>query len=190
MSRRLLWACVAVLTAATATALMMSGAATGKTSKIGAAEALPSSSCGPVFYKGSGKPQYIIATDLPLSGCRPGAEPGDADRRFSSCSRSSTTSRPASTRRLPGLRRLDRADRCLGSGQVLVERHGPTRLTSTLIGVLGTFNSGCAKLIVPILNRAPGGAVAMVSSANTNVGLTHTAPWNSPGEPGIYYPTG
>ena len=30
----------------------------------------------------------------------------------------------------------------------------------------------------------------MVSSANTNVGLTHFAPWNSPGEPRIYYPTG
>ena len=60
----------------------------------------------------------------------------------------------------------------------------------TLIGVLGTFNSGCAKLEVPILNRAPGGPIAMLSSANTNVGLTHNAPWNSPGEPGIYYPTG
>ena len=30
----------------------------------------------------------------------------------------------------------------------------------------------------------------MLSSANTNVGLTHKAPWNSPGEPKIYYPTG
>ena len=30
----------------------------------------------------------------------------------------------------------------------------------------------------------------MLSSANTNVGLTHFAPWNSPGEPKIYYPTG
>ena len=29
---------------------------------------LPSSSCGPLFYKGSGSPQYIIATDLPLQG--------------------------------------------------------------------------------------------------------------------------
>ena len=29
---------------------------------------LPSSSCGPLFYKGSGKPQYIIASDLPLQG--------------------------------------------------------------------------------------------------------------------------
>ena len=30
----------------------------------------------------------------------------------------------------------------------------------------------------------------MLSSANTNVGLTHAAPWNSPGEPRIYYPSG
>ncbi len=59
----------------------------------------------------------------------------------------------------------------------------------TVIGVLGTFNSGCAKLEVPILNRAAGGPVAMISSANTNVGLTHFAPWNDPGEPNIYYPT-
>jgi len=29
---------------------------------------LPSSSCGPVVYKGSGSPQYIIASDLPLQG--------------------------------------------------------------------------------------------------------------------------
>ena len=29
---------------------------------------LPSSSCGPLFYKGAGSPQYIIATDLPLQG--------------------------------------------------------------------------------------------------------------------------
>src|SRR5439155_5147258 len=58
-----------------------------------------------------------------------------------------------------------------------------------VIGVLGTFNSGCSKLEIPILNRAPGGRVGMVSSANTAVGLTHYAPWNDPGEPGIYYPT-
>ena len=27
----------------------------------------------------------------------------------------------------------------------------------SVLGVLGTFNSGCAKLEIPILNRAPGG---------------------------------
>src|SRR6266436_8708035 len=29
---------------------------------------LPSSSCGPVVYKGSGTPDYIVASDLPLQG--------------------------------------------------------------------------------------------------------------------------
>jgi hypothetical protein len=29
---------------------------------------LPSSSCGPVVYKGSGTPDYIIPSDLPLQG--------------------------------------------------------------------------------------------------------------------------
>ena len=55
--------------------------------------------------------------------------------------------------------------------------------------MLGTFNSGCAKLEIPILNRAPGGPLAMMSPANTAVGLTDNAPWNDPGEPKIYYPT-
>ena len=37
-------------------------------SRAAATSILPSSSCGPVFYKGSGSPQYLIATDLPLQG--------------------------------------------------------------------------------------------------------------------------
>jgi branched-chain amino acid transport system substrate-binding protein len=55
------------------------------------------------------------------------------------------------------------------------------------VAVMGTYNSGCAKIIVPILNQAPGGAMTMVSNANTNPGLTKS--WN-PGEPDIYYPLG
>ncbi len=37
-------------------------------SQPSSAGTLPSSSCGPLFYKGSGKPQALIATDLPLQG--------------------------------------------------------------------------------------------------------------------------
>ena len=55
------------------------------------------------------------------------------------------------------------------------------------VAVMGTYNSGCAKIIVPILNQAPGGAMTMISNANTNPGLTK--PWNA-GEPDIYYPKG
>lgn len=55
------------------------------------------------------------------------------------------------------------------------------------IAVMGTFNSGCAKIIVPILNQDPNGPMLMVSNANTNPGLTKA--WD-PGEPDQYYPTG
>ena len=55
------------------------------------------------------------------------------------------------------------------------------------VAVMGTYNSGCAKIIVPVLNQDPKGPMLMVSNANTNPGLTK--PWN-PGEPEKYYPTG
>jgi branched-chain amino acid transport system substrate-binding protein len=58
----------------------------------------------------------------------------------------------------------------------------------SVIGVIGTFNSGCAEVEAPVLNRAPGGSVAMVSPANTWPGLTQKT--KTPGEPEKYFPTG
>ena len=55
------------------------------------------------------------------------------------------------------------------------------------VAVMGTYNSGCAKIIVPVLNQDPNGPMLMVSNANTNPGLTKK--WD-PGEPEKYYPTG
>ncbi len=150
---------------------------------------LPSSSCGPVFYKGSGSPQYLIATDLPLQGAGRAQllamqqavqfvlekqykfKVGKFTVGYQGCDDSTAQTGAWDPAKCSSNARAYAADK-------------------SVLGVLGTFNSGCAKLIVPILNRAPGGAVAILSSANTNVGLTHFAPWNSPGEPKIYYPTG
>jgi len=58
------------------------------------------------------------------------------------------------------------------------------------VGVIGTFNSGCAEIEIPIENRASDGPLAMVSPANTYVGLTHAGPGTAAGEPNKYYPTG
>ena len=56
-----------------------------------------------------------------------------------------------------------------------------------VVGVIGTYNSGCAAIEIPILNEV---SVAMVSPANTYAGLTHAAPGTESGEPEKYYPTG
>jgi len=61
---------------------------------------------------------------------------------------------------------------------------------SSVAGVIGTFNSGAAEIEVPVLNRAPNGPLAMISPANTYVGLTHGGPGTAAGEPGKYYPSG
>lgn len=54
------------------------------------------------------------------------------------------------------------------------------------VAVMGTFNSGCAKIEVPVLNKDSTGPMLMVSHANTNPGLTKK--WDT-GEPQKYYPT-
>jgi branched-chain amino acid transport system substrate-binding protein len=57
----------------------------------------------------------------------------------------------------------------------------------SIVGVIGTFNSGCAKIEVPIANEA---SLAYISPANTATGLTHEGPGAEPGEPDKYYPSG
>ena len=62
------------------------------------------------------------------------------------------------------------------------------KTVKNLLGIVGTFNSGCAEIIAPIVNRASGGGIPMVSPANTYVGLTK--PSGVPGEPNKYFPSG
>lgn len=53
-----------------------------------------------------------------------------------------------------------------------------------VVVVIGPFNSGCAQVQIKIANQ---GGLAMVSPANTAVGLTKSG--GDPGEPDKYYPT-
>jgi branched-chain amino acid transport system substrate-binding protein len=146
------------------------------------ASPLPSSSCGPVVYKGSGTPDFIIPSDLPLQGAirhqtveisramiwalaQAGWKAGPYKIGYQSCDDSTAQTGGWDTAKCATNAHLYANDK-------------------SVIGVLGTFNSGCAKIEVPILNRA---SLAMVSPANTNPGLTKK--WDV-GEPGKYYPTG
>ncbi|MFN0070123.1 MAG: branched-chain amino acid ABC transporter substrate-binding protein [Chloroflexota bacterium] len=56
-----------------------------------------------------------------------------------------------------------------------------------VMAYIGTFNSGAAKVAIPILNRAN---LVMISPANTYPGLTKKVEGVEPNEPDVYYPNG
>ena len=65
-----------------------------------------------------------------------------------------------------------------------------------LVAVIGPFYSFCAQLMIPILNRAAGGPLALVGPTTTWPNLTRGGefamppPYGYRGEPDVYYPTG
>ena len=149
---------------------------------------LPSSSCGPVQFKGSGKPDVIIASDLPLQGAgRSQTVEMTKAINFILAQHGYTVGKWT-----VGYQSCDDATPQAGkwdSGKAAANAQAYAA-DKSVVGVIGTFNSGAAEIEIPVLNRAAGGPVAMVSPANTYVGLTHAGPGTAPGEPGKYYPTG
>jgi branched-chain amino acid transport system substrate-binding protein len=64
-----------------------------------------------------------------------------------------------------------------------------------LVAVIGPYNSQCAAVQLPILNRAKGGPIPVISPSNTDPGLTRpvslSARWGGyRNEPRVFYPTG
>ena len=149
---------------------------------------LPSASCSDVEYEGEGEPQVIVATDLPLQGSSrtqtlqivaavkqvlttAGWKAGAVNVGFQSCDDSTAQAGKWD----PG--------KCSQNANAYAEN-------ASVVGVIGTFNSGCAAIIIPVLNQAPGGGVAMISPANTYVCLTEGGPGCADDEPDKYYPAG
>lgn len=59
-----------------------------------------------------------------------------------------------------------------------------------VIGVVGPYNSACAVQQIPIAGAAAGGALAMMSPTNADVGLTRQGPTSAKGSLRALYPTG
>jgi branched-chain amino acid transport system substrate-binding protein len=83
----------------------------------------------------------------------------------------------------------DDASAALGKWDPAVETENANKAAAdkSIIAYLGTFNSGAAKLSIPILNQA--GPLVMLSPANTYPGLTKPGK-GTPDEPNVYYPSG
>jgi DNA-binding SARP family transcriptional activator/ABC-type branched-subunit amino acid transport system substrate-binding protein/DNA-binding beta-propeller fold protein YncE len=153
-----------------------------------AAEGIPSSSCGPVIYGGDGTPDVLIASDLPLQGATRGTTFPMTQAIQFALARSQFRAGPYSI----GYQSCDHSTVQAGAWdpEKCIANAGAFARARKLIGVIGTWHSGCAGLELPILNRAPGGPVAMVSPANSWPGLTRRVPEGLRGEPEFFYPTG
>lgn len=188
MRKRGFWALLALLIAAFAIAAVGCGGDDDGDGGEGEVTALPSASCETIRYEGEGEPDILIASDLPLQGANRALttemadaieftlkqrdwKAGDMNVGYQSCD-DSTAQAGA----------WDSA-KCSSNARAYAQNE-------SVLGIVGTFNSGCAKLVIPIANRAPDGPLAMVSPANTNPGLTESGPGADPGAPEVYYPTG
>jgi ABC-type branched-subunit amino acid transport system substrate-binding protein len=159
------------------------------TSTAGArAGVLPASVCGKV-ESGGKTPDLLIASDFPLQGGgqhhvsrsmadairfalrRHGYRVGEYVVGYQSCDDSTAQS--------------------VGSDYFKCASNAKAySRTTQLVGLIGPYNSYCAEVQLPILNRASSGSVPVISSSNTDPGLTRAGPGVPRGEPESFYPTG
>src|SRR5919197_4913553 len=147
--------------------------------------ALPASSCNALQYRGEGDPDYLVASDLPLIG----------GSRTQTIQMNKAIAYVLQQRHWKAGKYKIAFQPCNDASAQLA-KWDPTKCSanahayagnSSLIGVIGTFNSGCAAIEIPVLNQAPGGGLQLLSPENTYGCLTEHC---SATEPSKYYPSG
>ncbi len=148
--------------------------------------AVDSSACGALQYGGSGLAEALIVSDLPLQGDsrRRSLQQNDAIRLVLEGANWKAGGRNVAFQACDD----SLADTGLWSRAQCQKNARAYAANPGVLGVIGTYNSGCAEAMVPILGGAPGGGLAMVSPGNTLICLTQSSPSCGKGEPGSLYP--
>ena len=175
-----------VVAALGALALVGCGGSGGSSSTSSASiESVGAAGCSDPEYGGEGTPDGLIVSDLPMQGDsaersqqqvdairivleKNGWKAGSTTVAFQACDDSIAKT---------GL--WDPAT-CRGNATDYAD-------DPRVLGVIGTYNSGCAAEEIPILNKA---GVAMISPGNTAVCLTEQSPLCEDGQPDSLYPGG
>jgi branched-chain amino acid transport system substrate-binding protein len=153
-----------------------------------AARPLPTSICGPVTYGGDGQPQLLIVNSGSLQG--PTSDHGVQNAQAVKMVLAQRGWRAGEF--TVGVQVCDEADarspfpserKCARNAQAFAE-------DASVAVVVGPVTSTCGRAMVPVLNRARGGPVPVVSMGNTYLGLTREGPGVAPGDPEALYPTG
>ncbi|MFI7588954.1 branched-chain amino acid ABC transporter substrate-binding protein [Spongisporangium articulatum] len=134
---------------------------------------------------GDGSKTLVISTDLPMQGSNKDASQSTVDAIKLYLEQQGNKAGDYTIQ----LKQYDDSTAATGAWDpATCSKNGTDHVANTNeVAVMGTLNSGCAKLIVPTLNQDPDGPMLMVSHANTNVGLTQKY---DPGEPEKYFPSG
>jgi branched-chain amino acid transport system substrate-binding protein len=145
-------------------------------------------SCGAVVYGGSGRPQFLVVSDLPLragAGFPAAAMSRAVERVFRSHGF-------RAGKYTVGYQSCDDATSQVGLFDVpkCAANAKSYAAGASVIGVIGSYNSGCAFNQIPFLDTAPNGPLAMVSPSNSNIGLTRTDPLAPRDQLASLYPTG
>ena len=146
---------------------------------------VPTDTCGKVEYGGKGRADGLIVSDLPLQGdsAERSSQQEQAIRLILSqrgwkAGADSVAYQPCDD----SIAKTGLWDprTCRSNADAYVK-------DEQVLGVLGTYNSGCAAEEIPILNRAD---VAMISPGNTAVCLTEPSKACEDGQPASLYPSG
>jgi branched-chain amino acid transport system substrate-binding protein len=156
--------------------------------KLGRLETLPAGTCSAAVYGGSGHPDSLIVSDLPM-------QRDDAPATLAMVQAIEFVLRQHGFR--AGAHRVayqacDDATALVGTAtdEKCAANAKSYASAPAVIGVIGPFNSGCASAQIAIANRAHPGPLAMVSPTNSYIGLTRKGVGVSPEDPDIFYPTG
>lgn len=148
-------------------------------------EGIALANCSAVEFGGEGEPEALIVADLPLQGdgAERSAQQIEAIRLVLTQEGWLTGATPV------GFQACDDASAETGEWDVEICRANAEAYAAhpAVVGVIGTYNSGCAAEEIPILNRA---SLAMVSPGNTAVCLTQESTICKEGEPDSLYPAG
>ena len=190
MSRRLasVLAVAAAIAAAFALAACGGGGGGTTTDHIGNVQGIQAD-CGSIEYHGSGQPQKLIVSDLPLKGASAERSKQMNDAIVQELARKGWAAGNTQVAFQP----CDDSIASTGEWDETTCRTNAQKYAANpnVIGVIGTYNSGCAAIEMPILNKAAGGAVPMVSPGNTFVCLTEPSPTLcQKNEPNVYFPSG
>jgi branched-chain amino acid transport system substrate-binding protein len=151
-----------------------------------AAAPLPAAACTPIEYEGAARPQILLASEMPATSFAYWQV-----RQINAAVRHELRQRgwKAGDRHV-GFQACDHGDGFGFSPERCARNATALAANPAVLGVIGTFNSGCASEELAILNGAPGGGLVMISPTNTSVCLTQQAPGCDEGETASYYPSG